>query len=584
MLVALHLKNFRGFEDHVLPLRRSSLIVGRNNAGKSSVVEALRLVSLVTRRLKGLSFYDGPDWAGVSKRECGVRPSLKGLEINFASFFHRYGDPPAIIEASFENQTSLRIYIGGEDRVHAVILDSRGQAARGKAGALRLGLPIVEILPQVAPLEPQEIVLTEEYVRRAASSHLASRHFRNQLRLFSEHFNRFCTIVEETWPGLRVVELRDGRGYPGDELSLTVRDGDFVAEAAVMGHGLQMWLQTMWFLARVEQSACVILDEPDVYMHPDLQRRLVRYLKGAHQQVVIATHSVEMMSEVEPEDILVVDRRRKLSRFATSAPEVQRLVDHVGSAHNLQLARLWSARKCILVEGDDVKLLSLVHQVLFPDAEPLENLPHLPVGGWPGWSYAIGSAMLLKNAGGESIAVYSVFDSDYHSTTAIAKRYEEASRVGVRLHIWGRKEIENYFLLPDVICRAITSRMAARAQAPSTNEITTRIDEISEELKDEVFDAIANERLLENRAGGSTGANREARQILNERWRTRHGRLATVPGKQTLSRLSEWAQSQFGASLSASVVARHMHATDVPEEVQIVIRALEHGSEIDYRK
>ena len=583
VLTTLRLRNFRGFEDHVLPLRPMTLIVGRNNAGKSSVVEALRLVSLVTTRLKGLGFHDGPDWGGVTKREVGVRPSIKGMEINFASFFHRYSDPPAIIEASFDNSTGLRIYIGGEDRVHAVILDPRGQPARGKGTALNLGLPTVEILPQVTPLEPQEVVLTEEYVRRAASSNLASRHFRNQLRVFGDNFAQFAQMVEDTWPGLRVVELRAGRGYPGDALSLTIRDGDFVAEASAMGHGLQMWLQTMWFLARVNGHASVILDEPDVYMHPDLQRRLVRYLKGTHQQVVIATHSVEMMSEVEPDDILVVDRRRKLSKFATSTPEVQRLVDHVGSAHNLQLARLWNARKCLLVEGDDVKLLSLVHQVLFPSAEPLENLPHLPVGGWTGWPYAVGSAMLLKNAGGETIAVYSVFDSDYHSTTSIAKRYEEAARHGVRLHVWERKEIENYLLVPEAIVRAITARMAARAEGPTIKEVSAQFEAICEELKDDVFDAMAAELLLENRAAGATGANREARRVLNERWRTKQGRLATVSGKQALSKLSTWSQKEFGASLSASIVIRHMNSNEIPDEMRAVVGAVEHTAPIEWK-
>ena len=44
----------------------------------------------------------------------------------------------------------------------------------------------------------------------------------------------------------------------------------------------------------------LVLDEPDVYMHPDLQRRLIRFLLRRDQQVIVATHSIEMMSEVEP--------------------------------------------------------------------------------------------------------------------------------------------------------------------------------------------------------------------------------------------------------------------------------------------
>ena len=46
----------------------------------------------------------------------------------------------------------------------------------------------------------------------------------------------------------------------------------------------------------------MILDEPDVYMHPDLQRSLVKIVKNRFKQVIIASHSVEILSEVNPEN------------------------------------------------------------------------------------------------------------------------------------------------------------------------------------------------------------------------------------------------------------------------------------------
>jgi hypothetical protein len=131
--------------------------------------------------------------------------------------------------------------------------------------------------------------------------------------------------------------------------------------------------------------------------------------------VVIATHSIEMMAEAKPDGILVVDRKRGVSRFTSDLPSVQRLIEHVGSVHYIQLVKLWSARKCLFVEGKDIRLLSIVHRILFPSSDPLESLPHLPLGGWGGWSYALGSSMLLKNSGGETIAVYCILDSDYSS-------------------------------------------------------------------------------------------------------------------------------------------------------------------------
>jgi len=47
MLKELQLENFRCFDNHVIPLRPTTIVVGRNNAGKSTIVEALRLISIV---------------------------------------------------------------------------------------------------------------------------------------------------------------------------------------------------------------------------------------------------------------------------------------------------------------------------------------------------------------------------------------------------------------------------------------------------------------------------------------------------------------------------------------------------------
>src|SRR5437763_16380345 len=99
MLTKLTLRNFRGFENHELPLRPMTIIVGRNNAGKSTVVEALRLVSIVVSRYRRLGFHPGPEWTRAGRASVGVRPSLRNMEISFDGMFHHYNDPPAVIIA-----------------------------------------------------------------------------------------------------------------------------------------------------------------------------------------------------------------------------------------------------------------------------------------------------------------------------------------------------------------------------------------------------------------------------------------------------------------------------------------------------
>lgn len=580
MLTKIRLQNFRCFDDHTIPLRQCTVVVGVNNAGKSTLVDALRLVSIVSSRYQALAIRQPPNWGHIPLREFGVSPSIEGMEFNTQNLFHRYGELPAIVTATFLSGSSIKIYIGDEGAIHAVLFDKNGLVIKSRAQALNSELGKVEIMPQVAPVERNEKILNPDYVKRNLSSVHAPRHFRNQINLLQEFLPLFRTIVEETWHGLQVLELEGKNSSAGNPLSLLLRNDDYVAEISTMGHGVQMWLQTMWFLARIETNIPVILDEPDVYMHPDLQRRLIRLLRFQPRQIVVTTHSVEIMSEVEPEDILVLDRRHPSSCFASSFPAVQRVLDHFGSAQNLQLARLWNAKRNLLVEGDDFRLLSDFFDVLFPaDKDGLSVIPNMSIGGWTGWPYAIGSSMLLSNSGGENIAVYCILDSDYHTEPQIDARREQAIRAGIRLHIWAQKEIENYLIVPTAIVRAIEERVAKRTRPPSLTEVESEIDRAIEIFKDEAFDAISNEILLDNRGLGQAGANKAARKLMSQSWTDRDSKLSIVSGKSIFSHIARWSQEQFGISLNPFLIIRTMHSSEVNLELRRVLEAISKGEE-----
>ncbi len=381
-------------------------------------------------------------------------------------------------------------------------------------------------------------------------------------------------LSEGSWSGLRIRDLSESRR----RLSLLVTDSDFTAEIALMGHGLQMWLQVMWFLARADARSGVILDEPDVYLHADLQRKLIRLVRARYAQTIVATHSVEIMAEVDPENVLIIDKRRAKSDFASSLPAVQRVVEKIGGVHNLQLARLWSSQKCLLVEGKDVAILRRWQSVLFPDSElPLDALPNMAIGGWTGWTYAVGSSMLLRNAGGEAIRVYCVLDRDYHTDAEVARRREDAGTRGVYLHIWSRKEIENYLVVPGMIARVIVSLKSSDSEGPSETEVSESVARLADGLRDETLDALAAELFASDRAGGVARANRLARERVDEAWRTIEGRIAVVSGKELLSKLSSWAQATYGVSLSVARLAGSFTRADLPAEVVGVIGAIERG-------
>jgi hypothetical protein len=570
------MQNFRCFDDHTVLFEPTVVAVGKNNAGKSSLIEALRLIAAVVNR-RGAQFSVAPPWLDLPRFRKGISPSISQLGLNSNSVFHRYGNPPAVITATFRQGVVINVYVGREETIFATI-QSDSEWIGSAAKFLDLKIPWISVLPQIGPLLTEEHRLTDERVIAHMNSRLSSRHFRNQLLRMEASFSEFKALAEETWHGLSIEPIQEAVTQEGTLLSLPVRDGDFVAEVGWMGHGLQMWLQTIWFLSRTPADCTVVLDEPDVYMHPDLQRKLFRLTRGRFRQCIVATHSVEIMAEADPGNILIIDKKDRRSRYANNEPGVQILIDQIGGIHNVHLARLWSARKFLLVEGKDMSLLRHFHSTLFPAADlPLDAIPSLSIGGWSGWPYAVGSSMTLKNAVGDRIATYCILDSDYHSEKEIADRYLEAQNRGVYLHVWRQKEIENFLLQPRAIRRVLAARIKT-GEVPSVEEIRQKLLDICEVERRSIEDAFASAMIQANRKLDIVTANKAARARVERMWQSEDDRLAIAPGKTLLSELSQWTQEEFGATFGPPAVARQMTQSDFPSELTEVIRAIEEGS------
>ncbi len=536
------------------------------------------MISIVVGRYGALPFRDPPNWISLPKAYKGVSPSLKGFEFNSLSIFHRYRDPPATLTAYFDSGSSVKIYIGPNGEIFAVIKDPEEELVLNKSRALKVPLPSVNILPQIAPVSREEEILDPEYVRWASSSSWASLHFRNQLNIYPDFFKDFRQLARDTWPGLTIRELAGRGGNPHEPLALFVQDNDFVAEIAWMGHGLQMWLQIIWFLARSKNSSTIILDEPDVYMHADLQRKLICLLRDRAGQVVVATHSLEIMAEVDAQDVLIIDRNSVKSLYASSIPAVQRVIDNIGGVHNLQLTRLWHSQRCLLVEGEDLAFLKQVQNILYPKSQhPFDIIPNMQLGGWNGWSYAIGSKLLLKNAVDEDIIVYCVLDSDYHTPEEIQERYKQAFDRGIELHIWSKKEIENYFIVPEALQRIIEGEKRKEVKHLSRNIIQKVLDQILDEHKNIVFDALSTQFFAQDKARGIAEANRKARLLIEDAWKSRDGKLSIVSGKRVISEISRWSQENYSVSLSPMKILKNLSRGEIDSELIAVITTIEKG-------
>lgn len=574
MLKTLSIDNFRCYDNSTISFNRgTSILVGRNNAGKSTLIEALKIISSVTRKYRSLRLLPPPEWVGRKEVSYGVSPNVENMNISDRGIFNMYGNPPAIIEATFTNGTGIKAYVGEGLDIFAILFDENGKPARNTGEARCIDIPTIEVLPQITAVLDNEKVIRKETVDSNRATRLASRNFRNQLFYYSTAYPVFKNLVESTWEGLMVNPVESFFTDNGRLLQFYVRINGFEAEIGWMGHGLQMWIQTMWFISQCPNNAIVVLDEPDVYMHADLQRRLVRLIKPLFSQLIIATHSIEIIEEVSSDCIVPVDSRQKTIKPLLDHSVLQKINDVLGDSHNIDLARFFISKRFIMWEGDDAdrNILSTFQSILYPrDLYPISTFPKAYFDNWKDWWKAIKVSKLLSST---QIKFYCIMDSAFHSGGQLFALKSEAENNHINLHVWDRHEIENYAINPDVIFRFLSTNH--KKGSPDKSAIVERIDLIAESLKDEAVNAMAGEILESGEHSiDFRAAMKEAQMLMVKRWQNR---LDVISGKTLFKILSEWTQEQYGISVSASQIIPYFRDYEIPYEIKKVITTIVEG-------
>lgn len=568
MLKKIRLKNYRCFEDSEISFHNTAIVVGQNNAGKSTVIEALRILSAVAQKFKHTNYFSAPLSLRLPAVTKGLKVNIDYLKIDLRSVVNQYKESEGVIAeitAYFDQNTVINVYLSSD--VFFATVTSDGKQVHSKADALKVSDIQLYIMPQIGLIREDEQILAADTVRNHMSTRLASRHFRNQLWLERTHFDEFKEIAQTTWPGLRITNLEY---IPDDnKIELLIYDANFAAEIGLMGSGLQMWLQMVWFISRCPVSCTVVLDEPDVYMHPDLQRKILKIVQRKFDQTIIATHSVEIISAVESNQIVTVDKASRKMCYADSFRAVQNLVNDLGSDYNLSLVRLGGARKCVFVEGKDLKLLSKFHEILYPTSnESLDQLPVVELGGWSRFDEALGTARLFHEETGGEIKTFCILDRDYHSQVEVDKLMQKAKESHLQLHVWERKELENYILSPQSIFKLTDQPQEKYSQF--CEELFHELEVFYEQTLGGFLDQIDHEF---NRQNPSTNL-KLATLELDKRWTTLEDRLSVSNGKDIISLVNSWIRQRYKKSSSRAKLLKALVSEDISGEIKSVISML----------
>jgi len=338
------------------------------------------------------------------------------------------------------------------------------------------------------------------------------------------------------------------------------------------------------FIAKAPPESLLIIDEPDVYLHSDLQRQLVHLLRSHSGDVLIATHATEIIAEADSGEILVLNKKSKNAQRIKNPSQLQGLFGSLGSNLNPTLTQLAKTKRALFVEGEDFALLSAFARKF--NCTSLANRSSFAVVAAKGFNpsrvkdFSDGMEATL----GISIKRGIIFDRDYRTSKAVddLRLALQSSCEFVWIH--DRKELENFLLVPSAIERAVAARILDRQARTGKRthfevDVASQIGRLADCMKSEVFgqlNSVGVKALIDASPGMDIStATATLHKSFESDWSDFDRRLKVVPGKLLLSRFNEWLQNGYGVSVTPSAIASAMHIGEIPEEMRRLIEALQ---------
>ena len=192
---------FKAFKTFTLPIRPFNVLVGPNNAGKSTIITAFRIMAAAMRRAGRTQ---GGDVNGPLGPTLGHKIDLSGISVADENIFFNYNDDTlAQVDFVISNGNTLTLYFP-EQGVCTLIPDAQGNSCDAPSKFKKHFNCPIGFVPILGPVEPDEILYGEEAARLALFNYRAARNFRNIWYHFPEKFDDFRDAISRTWPGMDV--------------------------------------------------------------------------------------------------------------------------------------------------------------------------------------------------------------------------------------------------------------------------------------------------------------------------------------------------------------------------------------------
>jgi predicted ATPase len=317
-LNGIEIEGFTSIRSATVELGPLNVLVGANGAGKSNFIQALELLGRIVAEELNL-FVNGNGGASALLNAAGGTTAIR-LRLDTDSNAYE----AALIAAANDE------LIFDREVLHSRRLDYNEVIGRGQRETRlleetadprrRTANHVVELLQGCrvyhfhdtsvdAPVK-QRVSTADNLALRKDAGNLAAvlRQLRDsELRHDSAAYQRIVGAIRQVAPFFRDFVL-EPEGNDSIRLRWRQQDSDAVFSANQMSDGTLRFICLATLLLQPDLPALVVLDEPELGLHPFAIVQLAGLLQQAatRSQVVIATQSVTLMNQFEIDDLIVV--------------------------------------------------------------------------------------------------------------------------------------------------------------------------------------------------------------------------------------------------------------------------------------
>lgn len=325
MLDRIKIEGYKSIRNLDIELKPINILIGSNGVGKSNFISFFKLVNIIyEQRLKQYSLKSGVDnllHYGRKQTE-----NIHGY-LNFGNNAYSF---------KLEPNNDGGLFISEENSIYHPAINNRSfwnhdvQESRIKNSTsirdryLREHMETYKIYhfhdtSISAPLRTPSNINDNRHLKEDGDNLAAYLYLLQQK--FSKNFKRIEKTIQSIAPFFQNFNLNPDRlDESRIKLVWTEKDQpETYFDASHLSDGSIRFIALTTLLLQPNLPKVIIIDEPELGLHPVAINKLAGLIKSASQkdcQIIISTQSVNLLNNFEPENIITVDKNDKQSSFS----------------------------------------------------------------------------------------------------------------------------------------------------------------------------------------------------------------------------------------------------------------------------